>query len=164
MKACKVLFLLSLALVSHAEMSHEEPNKMQGVESLSPEIRLLLNQEMIAIQKGMMAIVPAYASGNMEEVASIAKEIKNSYILAQNLTQEQRHELHNKLPTSFIQLDEKFHYYAGMLEHVAKNRKNELISFYFAKLSESCAGCHSLHAKHRFPGFEKTTETKAHSH
>ena len=162
LKVSKIL--ISIVLLTQISVSHAEPQKMKGIESLSPEIRLLLSKEMIAIQKGMMAIIPAYASGNTEEIASIAKEIKTSYILKQSLTPEQKHELHENLPSSFIQLDEKFHYYAGMLEHVAKNKKHELIGFYFAKLTESCSGCHGQHATHNFPNFRKNEETKAHSH
>ncbi len=53
------------------------------VESLSPELRGLLKQEMLAIQDGMKNIVPAFVSGNLQAVAQIAGNINKSYILKQ---------------------------------------------------------------------------------
>jgi hypothetical protein len=64
------------------------------------------------------------------------------------------------LPASFLKTDKEFHYYAGMLAHVAQVGKLELINFYFSKLTESCARCHSEHATYRFPGFS----TEKHGH
>jgi hypothetical protein len=133
-----------------------------GVESLSPELRELLSKEMVAIQNGMMSIVAAYASGNSEETASIAAEIKSSYILKQEMTRQQRHELHQKLPKSFIHLDHQFHNYAGLLEEAARNDNGELIGFYFSKLVDSCSDCHSQHARHKFPAFDKQDEENTH--
>jgi len=133
-----------------------------GVENLSPELRDLLSREMVAIQNGMMSIVAAYASGNSEETASIAEEIKSSYILKQEMTPQQRHELHQKLPRSFIHLDHQFHNYAGLLEEAARNNNDELIGFYFSKLVDSCSGCHSQHARHKFPAFVEENEEHTH--
>ena len=133
-----------------------------GVESLSPELRDLLSKEMVSIQNGMMSIVAAYASGNSEEIASIAEEIKSSYILKQEMTGQQKHELHQKLPRSFIHLDHQFHNYAGLLEEAARKNDDELIGFYFSKLVDSCSGCHRQHAKHKFPAFEEEDEKQTH--
>jgi hypothetical protein len=132
------------------EMHHQSA---KSVENLSPELRALLKQEMQALQSGLVAAIPAYTSGDLTEVADIAKNMKDSYILKQSLTREQMHELHTKLPESFLKMDGDFHYYAGMLSHVAKVGKLELVNFYFSKLTESCASCHSEYATHRFPGF-----------
>lgn len=135
-----------------------------SVESLSPELRALLTQEMLAIQGGMQGIVTAFAAGNMSEVADIAGAINKSYILKQKLTDAQKHELHKKLPKGFIDKDLQFHKYAGMLEHVSNNNHTELVSFYYSKLLESCVGCHSQYAKHNFPAFITKPEEKAHHH
>jgi len=134
----------------------------KGVEGLSPEIRTLLGKEMLAIQNGMMSVISAYASGNYAEIASIAEQIKNSYILKQEMTRQQRHELHQKLPDSFIQLDQQFHSYAGLLAEAALKNNDELIGFYFSKLVESCSNCHSQHARHKFPAFGKQDEEHTH--
>lgn len=123
------------------------------VESLSPKLRALLKQEMLAIQEGMENIVPAFASGDLEEVSDIAGKINRSFILKQKITDSQKHELHEKLSKGFILKDQQFHKYAGMLEHVSKENHTELVGFYYSKLLESCVGCHSEHAGHRFPIF-----------
>ncbi len=49
--------------------------KATGAEALSDDLRLLLSKEMLAIQSGMMAIIPAYVSGNWGEIESICAAI-----------------------------------------------------------------------------------------
>jgi hypothetical protein len=135
-----------------------------GVESLSPELRVLLKQEMLAIQDGMKNIVPAFASGNLKEVSDIAGKINRSFILKQKITDSQKHELHKKLSKGFILKDEQFHQYAGMLEHVSKERHIELVGFYYSKLLESCIGCHSEYANFRFPSLNNEPAKEEHHH
>lgn len=134
------------------------------VEGLSPELRALLGKEMLALQEGMKAIIPAYSSGDFEQVAHISEKMKNSYILKQKITSEQKHELMSKMPKSFMHLDQKFHEYAGMLEHVAKEKHTELVGFYFYKLSESCVSCHANYATHKFPKFSEVPTEHVHHH
>ncbi len=134
------------------------------VEKLSPELRALLKQEMLAIQEGMQNIVPAFASGNLEEVSDIAGKISRSFILKQKITDTQKHELHEKLSNEFILKDQEFHKYAGMLEHVSKESHTELVGFYYSKMLESCIGCHSEHATHRFSIFTNEPAKKEHHH
>ena len=98
-----------------------------------------------------MSIIPAYISGNWGEIESTAKKMNSSYIFRQNLTESQVKELHTALPHSFIEKDQRFHYLAGMLEHAAKNKKAELINFYFSEMNESCVSCHAEFATHKFP-------------
>ncbi len=135
-----------------------------SVESLSPELRALLKKEMIALQTGMQSILPAYISGDLDEVAHIAKKAKNSFILKQKITEDQKQELKTKLPESFIKMDAKFHKYAGMLEHVAEKKNTELVGFYYSKLTESCVSCHTEYAKHRFPKLDINTNQSKHHH
>jgi uncharacterized protein with von Willebrand factor type A (vWA) domain len=156
-KTLAVVIAFSGPLLVYAD-DHVE----KGVESLSPDVRALLGQEMLAIQNGMMSVISAYASGNYAEIASIAEQIKNSYVLEQDMTRQQMHELHQKLPDSFIQLDQQFHSYAGLLEEAARKNNDELIGFYFSKMVDSCADCHSQHAKHKFPAFGIQDEENTH--
>jgi hypothetical protein len=135
-----------------------------SVENLPADIRSLLQQEMIALDSAMKGIVSANAAGDHQHIASVAREIKDSFILNQNLTKHQKHELHSKLPVDFIEQDQQFHYLAGMLEHAAENNKSELIVFYYAKLFEGCATCHNSHAKHRFPKFVEASTSNEHHH
>ncbi len=142
---------------------NEDHDAKTGVEVLSADLRGLLSQEMKALQDGMMSIIPAYVSGNWEEIESTANKMKTSYILKQSLTEEQVKELHSALPHEFIEKDQRFHYLAGMLEHAAKNKKPELVNFYFSEMNESCLSCHSKFATHKFPALESKKEGE-HTH
>ena len=133
-----------------------------GVSSLTPELQLLFSEEMVQLKKGMNQIMDAYVTGRWNDIVPIAKKMENSYVLRQGLSQDQMHELHTKLPKEFLNLDEKFHYYSGMLAHVSEKKKAELIGFYFSKMSESCVSCHSLYATKKFPSFKPNVEGDKH--
>jgi len=50
-----------------------------------------------------------------------------------------------------------------MLEHAAKNEKAELVNFYFSEMNESCIGCHTVFATHKFPALADVKKGE-HSH
>ena len=135
-----------------------------GVEALSNGLRDLLAQEMQALQNGMMSIIPAYISGNWGAIETTSGKMKSSYILKQSLTESQVKELHSVLPHAFIEKDQRFHYLAGMLEHVAKSKKAELINFYFSEMIESCVRCHTIFATNKFPALSATEKKDEHTH
>ncbi len=167
LSASIILFtLVMISSLSYGENSqnHETKKVNSGIESLSPELRDLLQKEMAALQHGMMSIIPAYISGNWGEIEHIAHKMERSYILKKNLTEEQVKELHDSLPESFIKQDQYFHYLSGMLNHAAKNKKAELVGFYFSKLGESCVNCHRQFATHKFPAFTAETSQLKHEH
>lgn len=163
-KSILVKSLLTLSLACLLPLAHSEDTLSQGVEKLSPEIRKLLQKEMVAIETAMKEIVFYNASGNTEKISEVAKQIKESFIMKQSLTSEQKHQLHTLLPSDFIQQDKQFHYYAGMLQHVAAKQKPELISFYYGKLFEACSSCHQAYAKHKFPNFNHSKIQEDHEH
>jgi hypothetical protein len=148
-------FSLFIIMVSMSTLASE-------VESLSPDLRSLLSKEMQSLRQGMLSINELYIAGETSKIAVIAKKMKNSYILKQSITDGQKNELMEKLPKHFIHLDKKFHHIAGMLSHVAEEGHMDLIGFYQYKLSESCSGCHSQFAQHRFPGFKKQADSDHH--
>lgn len=135
-----------------------------GVEALSPELRMLLQKEMAAIEKGMQEIIPAYVSGDLERVSEIAAQISGSYVLKQHLSEEQKHVLHEKLPADFIRRDQAFHKYAGRLEHASLQKNLELVAFYYSRMLESCVGFHTEHANHRFPELSVSDAENPHHH
>ncbi len=143
---------------------HGMKKELSAVESLSPGLRKLLTDEMFALQSGMMDVIPAFVSGNWSEVEHIATKMKNSYIMKQKITPEQVKELHSSLPEAFVKQDQEFHYLAGMLSHAAKNRKKELVAFYFSRMGESCLNCHAQFAKHKFAGFKGLKEKTHNNH
>jgi len=143
----------------HANVSHEK-----GAQALSSDLRGLLTQEMISIQKAMMSMIPELAAGNYDKVAKIAKQIKESFILKQKLTKEQKRELHHKLPNRFVEMDGEFHKDAGMLAHVSQKKNAELANFYFSKMNNACVNCHAKFATHKFPAFITKDKKSEHHH
>ena len=159
-KRSVLIFVLFCVSVSASAGKDDDDD----VEKLSTDIRLLLQKEMVALDLAMKGIVSANAAGDYKQISLIAKQIKDSFILKQSLTKQQKHELHNKLPVDFIKQDEQFHYFAGMLVHAAKNNKSELVVFYYSKLFEACSTCHKSHAKHRFAKFGELRKPNEHTH
>jgi len=155
--------LIPTLCLGEEHSSHQLKSELSGTEALSPELRELFSKEMVELQNGMKDIIPLYISGKMDEIAIIAAKMESSYVLKQNLSESQMHELHSKLPDSFIALDQEFHYLAGMLEHVAKEEKTELVGFYISRMTESCLGCHAEYAIHKFPALAPEKQTE-HSH
>lgn len=140
---------------------HEGPVTDHGIQ-ISSDLKNLLNQEMAAIQKGMMALIPAISAGHWEEVATIGKNIKASFIMKQKLTKAQKEELHRVLPPDFIERDQAFHSSAGMLAHAAEMKNSDVVNFYFYKLNEACVSCHAKYAAGRFPGLVKASDEDGH--
>lgn len=162
----KYIFILVLVFSSvvlagkHNNMDHKSENGL----GLSDSVKDLLNREMNEIRKGMESLVFYVASGNWQKIAETGDNIKHSYIMKDKLTESQRHELHEKLPKQFREIDKKFHYYAGMLSHVAKERDIELVNYYIYKMNEACSSCHSRFAKDRFEGFKQDNRHEQHKH
>ncbi len=132
-----------------------------SIKRLPEDVRLLLQQEMREIQKAMKMIFDAYAVGDYKTIADLAGKIKESFILKQKLSQQQKHALHKGLPHGFLKKDIDFHYSAGMLKRVATEQNQELVGFYFHKLADACLSCHQKYAKHRFPSLDSNTKGKA---
>ncbi len=159
----KILYIFLLLLILPTT-GYSNENHQNGVADLSPKLHKLFSQEMIALEKGMKEIMSYYISGNWVEIASTAKKIQNSFVLKQNISEQQMHELHSKLPADFLKLDGEFHYLAGMLSHAADMEKVELIGFYYSKMSETCVSCHSTYATKKFPLFESAETKSEHEH
>lgn len=154
------ILLISSTLLAQNNDKHTEP---MGVQTLSSQLRVVLSQEMIALEKGMKEIFSSMIAGDYEKIEKTAGNIKNSFILKQKLTQNQKEELHTKLPEAFLALDNTFHNDAEMLEHVANIKNPELTSFYFNKMTNECVSCHQSFAQEKFPLF-KPLDSKENTH
>lgn len=154
--------MLACCLPAQASEESLETAAPAGVEALSAPLREALSAEMVALQGGLMAVIPATVAGHWDEVARIGGQMRDSYIMKQALTGEQLQELHDALPASFLELDARFHYLAGMLSHVAEAEKPELVGYYLGVMTETCVACHSRHAQAKFPAFaEAEAEAEA---
>ena len=132
---------------------------------LSPGLRELFRGEMVALQGAMLELVPAIVSGDADSTAHLAERMRTGYVLAQKLTDAQRAELESTLPEAFLESDREFHELAGGLSAAAREHRSALVPFYFYKLTESCVGCHTHYAAHRFPALAQPAEAKAaHQH
>ena len=170
-----VLALLAACAVAGGAQQHEHavsaPPAAPAVaptgpiQQLSPELRGLFRDEMVALQGAMLELVPAIVSGDSEATARLAERMRAGYVLAQKLTDAQREELERLLPAAFLERDGEFHELAGRLAEAAREHQADLVPFYLYKLTESCVGCHARYAAHRFPGYAQPPEAKpAHAH
>lgn len=162
LKVRKYTGILALSLFAVSTSASEDNDR--NIENLSPEVRSLLQKEMTALDSAMKELISANAAGDYKKISVIAKKMKDGFILKQNLTKHQKHELHTLLPDNFIKKDQEFHYFAGMLEHAAQKHKPELVVFYYSKMFEACSGCHNSYAKHRFPSFREESKEDEHLH
>jgi len=151
---------LSLAIASTA-IRAEDPEHTGETLSLPPELMGLLQAEMREITIGVQKVPVAIAQADWEVLHQTGESIRSSYIMARALTKEQIEILESSLPDRFKQIDSEFHARAGSLAQAAEARDFELASYHYSRLIESCASCHSLYAKTRFPGFGPVEE---HSH
>ncbi|MDH4185202.1 MAG: hypothetical protein OEV92_13320 [Nitrospinota bacterium] len=138
----------------HETHAHDAPAAVSapsGKIDLSPELRELLSQEMLAISEGMKELAPAIAMGDGAKAAQIGKKMKASYILAQKLDKAKMEELHKALPADFVDMDHEFHDFAGMLAGAAESGQWNVVPYLFYRLTEGCVNCHGAYAHEKFP-------------
>ena len=152
---------LTLAIASTA-IPAEGPEHTAETLSLPPELMALLQAEMREITIGVQKVPVAIAQADWEVLHQTGESIRSSYIMAKALTKEQIETLESSLPERFKQLDSEFHARAGSLAQAAQARDFELASYHYSRLIESCATCHSLYAKNRFPAFGPAEEQGHH--
>lgn len=143
-----LLLIVPTLWANQQDMQHTTP---MGIPTLSEHLRAVLNEEMVALEKGMKEIFSSMIKGDYKNIEEIAATIQHSFILEQKLSSQEKEELHTKLPQNFIVLDRTFHNDAQMLQHVANAKNPELTSFYFNKMTNACVTCHQSFAQEKFP-------------
>jgi hypothetical protein len=118
---------------------------------LTPKLRQLLQQEMQAVLGASQEILDALVIGDHTVVADRARQIYDSFILEQSLTEQDRQDLMAAVPTEFVQLDRSFHEQAAHLAEAARAEDHVLQARTFGELVESCVACHSRFATDIFP-------------
>ncbi len=147
-----------------ADAVETQPSEATGAAAgLSADLRDLLRQEMVSLDRAMGTLGSDIAQGRWESASKTAGQMRDSFILKQALTKEQAHELHAKLPQGFIEQDVRFHKQADKLADAAHQRDAELSVFYYGQMMNSCVRCHTTHAPGRFPGF-RLEESGGHGH
>ncbi|PAU81716.1 hypothetical protein CK501_00770 [Halovibrio salipaludis] len=122
---------------------------------LNPKLRGLLQQEMVGIEAAMKEIYSAIIRGNHEVVKEKGQAIHDSFILAQELTDEDRQALKAAVPRAFLKLDQKFHKQAGKLANAGVEKNTRKQKQLFDRMTESCVSCHSRFVDERFSGLKE---------
>jgi hypothetical protein len=135
--------------------NEEQPEKTVNNLELPERFLNILRQEMIQLNGGMGALLSYMIRGQGQEAAEIATTIHNSFILKQELTEEELNQLVSLLPERFIQLDRGFHQLADEIATTLKNEDFEKSSQIYGQMVEACLNCHSQFATERFPSLRK---------
>lgn len=131
-----------------------QPASAQDVTAeLPPEVRSLLQKEMVEIDAAMQVIHGAIVRGEHEVVEKQGKAIHDSFILQQSITPEQRTALKAAVPDGFLQLDQGFHALAARLSDSGGRKDTAAQLQLFGQLTQACVSCHSRYVSERFDGF-----------
>ena len=158
-----ISILLPICLTFLVITTTDADEKEDGID-LTSENRALLQKEMNLIQNAMCNLIASISQEDWKTTAETGKKIADSFILKQGLNQEHMNELHQSYPEGFNHLDYRFHRLAEKLSKAASEHDQELVSFYFSGLANSCIDCHSRYANQRFTGFRSEPQTKHITH
>lgn len=148
----KRLFIIVLSgLMLSTGVSRAEPVGPK----LTPRLKELLADEMRQVAEATGDMTLAIASGDHENVHRLAGAVRDSFILKQSLTEQDKKDLMSAVPPEFVALDKYFHGLAGKLAKQAENKDSELQGYYFSEMLEACVACHTQFATDRFPGLSE---------
>lgn len=133
---------------------------------LTPRLQDLLSTEMQQVAGATANLALAIAAGDHHTVRHLGLQIRDSFILKQSLTDQDKKDLMGAVPKAFIALDKEFHAMAGKLAHAGEAGDSALQGFYYAEMIERCVACHSHFAADFFVGFaeEKAGGDDHHEH
>jgi hypothetical protein len=140
--------LAGIALVAAAASSAAEPVGPK----LTAKLRDVLRQEMALVLGATQDIVGAIATGDHATIAMRARQIHDSFILEQALTEQDRQDLMAAVPVGFVELDRAFHEISAALAEAARAEDAERELAIFDEMTRSCVTCHARFAADRFPG------------
>lgn len=141
-----------LGLGTLASASAEQSNGINIGEQLPPKVRGLLIEEMLGILGASQTIQSAIVQGEHEIVAKEAQAIHDSFIMAQEMTEEDEQALLAAVPEDFLVQDEALHKLSEELAEAARNKDTALQVQHFNQMIEDCVQCHKEYASARFPG------------
>lgn len=121
---------------------------------LPPKIRGLLVQEMVAVQGASHEILDALIQGQDEIVAEKAQAIHDSFILQQQMTDEDRQALIAAVPKAFVERDRAFHALTAQLAEAARQGDSTRQGVLYGDMLGACIACHERYATDRFPGLK----------
>jgi len=122
---------------------------------LTPKIRELLRKEMVSINDASQEIFTALIAGDDEQVALLAQQIHDSFILKQSMTAEDKMHLITVASKGFVEMDKEFHEISAELSKAARAGNRPLQQQHFSRMIEACSACHAQYATDRFQKFVK---------
>jgi cytochrome c556 len=139
----------TIIVLSSAACLAAEPSTV--TDTLTPGTRAALIQEMQGIDAAMDRIHTALVTGDHATVSAEAKAIRDSFILAQVLSDEQRTEI-AALPQDFLGADRAFHQVAERLVQAGETHDSQAERVWYDEMTRACLACHEAFAAGRFPG------------
>lgn len=148
-------FLGAAALAAALAVAGTAPAQETGPvgPKLTETLRDMLRREMAAVLGASLEIQDALVRGEDARVAELAQSIHDSFILAQEMTPEDRAALRAAVPAAFVERDQDFHALTGELAKAARAGDAARQRVLFGEMVESCAACHERYATDRFPAF-----------
>lgn len=129
----------------------EEAGKMNVGEQLPPKVRGLLIEEMQGILGASQKIQAAIVQGDHETVAQQAQAIHDSFIMKQEMTQEDEQALLAAVPDAFLKQDKALHQLSEALAEAGRSQNTALQRRQFNEMIKGCVRCHRDYASARFP-------------
>ncbi len=120
---------------------------------LTPKLQDMLQREMISVNEASQQMLTALISGDEQRVAELAQQIHDSFILEQEMTEQDRADLMAAVPDEFVQMDSAFHQSLADMAAAARAGDLPLQHERFGQMLEACTACHARYATDRFPGF-----------
>jgi hypothetical protein len=125
---------------------------------LTEKLDRLLREEMRSIQSAMGQIHSAIVMGLHDNVADNAQQIHDSFILQQELTEQDRKDLMSAVPQGFIDLDKEFHQLSASLAEAGRNKNTKKQLKLFTAMTDNCVQCHGKYVSDRFPGVQSLND------
>ena len=148
-------FLAAMLTISAFATADTRPAAAINVgEALPARIRILLIQEMQAIDEASKQIHSAIVQGQHDVVARKAQAIHDSFIMEQQMTPADEAALLAAVPKAFLARDEELHELSAKLAQPGRARDTARQIQLFSAMTKDCASCHSAYASARFPGLE----------
>lgn len=131
--------------------SAPRPEKLELPDSLLSTLRA----EMQQIEAAMGSLLSQLAQAQAAPAAATARNIENTFILKQDLSEAALKQLVSLLPEPFLTLDRGFHENASKLATTAEQGDFRGAMDFYNQMSRACIDCHLQYATKRFPEFVK---------
>lgn len=141
--------VLLAATLSAGPGAAQEPEPVTP--RLTPKLQGLLVQEMNAVLAASQEILGALVRGEDAVVAEKAQAVHDSFIMQQQMTEQDRKDLMQAVPQAFVERDRAFHQLTGELAGAARAGDRARQHDLFAHMVEACSACHARYATDRFP-------------